>query len=78
MQTIYARKAHGTYIDHGIRFEEGGSFGTTDAGWSIRQAIKWEEARLKPGQEYQVERNGKLDPCIFTRPSGSPPARWPA
>jgi len=68
MRTIYARRVQGTtYIDHGIRYAEGGCHGTSDAGWSISQAIRHEEALLKPGQEYQIERNGKLDPCIFTR-----------
>ena len=67
MITIYARKAYGTYIDHGVRFAEGGCYGTSDAGWSISGAIRHEEDRLNPGQEYQIERNGKLIPGVFTK-----------
>jgi len=67
MVTIYARKAHGTYIDHGVRFAEGGCCGTSDAGWSISGAIRHEEGRLNPGQAYRIERNGNLIPCFFTK-----------
>ena len=63
MLTVFARKdkrTKSTYVHHGVRNEAGGVFATCDAGWSLRQAILYEIAKLPKGAEYQVERNGVL------------------
>ena len=49
-----------TYVSHGVRTPEGGYFGTADAGWSYKQAIRHELSRLPKGVSYDVMVNGKL------------------
>ena len=61
--TVYAYKDKNlrtTYVSHGTRSPEGGSFGTADSGWSLRQAIRYELSRLPEGAEFQVEINHKI------------------
>jgi len=61
MYTVFARKSkYSTYVSHGIRFPEGGSSSTADAGWSLKMAIAYEIAQLPYGVEYQIEKNGVL------------------
>lgn len=50
-----------TYVSHGIRNEQGGSFGTADAGWSYKMAIQYELSRLPAdATAYDIEINGKI------------------
>ena len=50
-----------TYVNHGIKNPQGGFGGTADAGWSFRQAIRYELSRLPhDATEYDVIVNGKL------------------
>jgi len=61
--TVFAyqdKSIRSTYVHHGVRNSMGGSFGTADSGWSLRQAINYELSRLPEGAEYQVERNCKI------------------
>ena len=65
--TIYAKKSCRSYVDHGMRFIEGGSSSTMDAGWSIAMAIREEERKLKPGTVYRIEKAGKAMPGVFVK-----------
>ena len=61
--TVYAYKPKNvrtTYVSHGVRYPEGGSFGTADAGWSLGRAIRYELSRLPAGVDFQVEINHKI------------------
>uniref|UniRef100_A0A6M3LLN2 Uncharacterized protein n=1 Tax=viral metagenome TaxID=1070528 RepID=A0A6M3LLN2_9ZZZZ len=61
--TVYAYKdknIRSSYVNHGVRTPEGGSFGTCDAGWSLKQAIRYQISRLPAGTNYQVEVNHKI------------------
>jgi hypothetical protein len=50
-----------TYVNHGIRNNVGGFGGTADAGWSFKQAIRFELSRLPlDATEYDIEINGKI------------------
>lgn len=66
--TVFARKQrHSTYISHGVKSPEGGSFSTMDAGWSLKRAIAYQIARLPKGTVYQIEKNGVIQPCQITK-----------
>jgi hypothetical protein len=59
--TIFANKVRGTtYISHGSRNPQGGSFSTADAGWSLKHAIAFETSRIRLGEHYDIEVNGKI------------------
>ena len=49
-----------TYVYHGVRNDQGGYFGTADAGWSYKAAIAYELGRIPRGEPYQIEVNGKV------------------
>ena len=50
-----------SYVSHGIKNEQGGYGGTCDAGWSFKQAIRYELSRLPhDATQYDVVVNGKL------------------
>jgi len=50
----------GNYTHHGIAYtEHDGSQGTSDNRMSIKAAIESEMRCIKPGEEYQIEVNGK-------------------
>ena len=49
-----------TVVGHSTRTPEGGEFGTSDAGWSLKRAVAYEIGRLPDGARYQVEVNDKI------------------
>ena len=50
----------GRYTHHGIFYtEHDGSCGTADNRMSIKNAIACEMRYIKPGENYQIEVNGK-------------------
>ena len=67
MKTIVLHKTkYSTYLSHGIRNEQGGFGGTSDAGWSQKMAIAYELRCIQPGEQYKVEING-VNKGVFTK-----------
>ena len=52
----------GNYTSHGIGYtEHDGYAGTCDNRWSYKQAINYEMRCIKPGEQYQIMINGKIE-----------------
>jgi hypothetical protein len=49
-----------TYLHHSTENDVGGSFGTSDSGWSYKAGINYELRNVQVGEKYQVIKNGKL------------------
>lgn len=55
------KNVRSTYVTHGVRNPQGGYGGTSDSGWSFKQAIRYELNRLPlDATEYAVMINGKV------------------